>query len=144
LEGYSVQEVADFLEVAPRSVRRWWETFARFGWRGLSAQAAAGRPRKLDPTQEKIVLRWLQDKPTDFGFATELWTCQRLSQLIWQEWRIRLHPRYLPTWLRERGFTPQKPERVPRERDADEIGHWLANDWPRIKKKRPVRKRTSF
>lgn len=137
LEGYSVQEVADFLEVEPRSVRRWWRTFGRLGWQGLVASGGAGRPRKLSPTQEKIVVRWLQDNATDFGFSTELWTCQRLSLLIRQEWGIHFHPRYLPAWLRERGFTPQKPERVPRERDPEVIAHWLATDWPRIKKKRP-------
>jgi len=45
------------------------------------------------------VLRWLEDKPTDFGFDTELWTCRRLAQLIREEWDIELHPRYLPRWL---------------------------------------------
>ena len=137
LDGYSVQEVAEFLGVEPRSVRRWWQVFSRHGWQGLAARSGAGRPRKLDPTQEKIVLRWLQESPTAFGFATELWTCPRLSRLIRKEWGIRFHPGYLPTWLRQRGFTLQRPERVPRERDPETIAHWLATDWPRIKKKRP-------
>ena len=107
LEGDTVEEVADFLEVDGRSVRRWVQRFWEHGWEGLVANPVPGRPRKLSPTQEKIVLRWLQDCPTDFGFPTALWTCQRLAQLIWEEWRIRLNPRYLSRWLRERDFTPQ-------------------------------------
>ena len=135
LEGSSTEEVAEFLDVEVRSVQRWWRIFRQRGWKGLAATAGAGRPQKLTFTQEKIVIRWLQETPTDFGFTTELRTCRRLSGLIWQEWRIRLQPRYLPRWLRERGFTLQKPERVPRERDNEAIASWLATDWPRIKKK---------
>jgi transposase len=144
LEGSSSGEVAEFLDVELRSVQRWWRIFLQRGWKGLAATAGAGRPQKLTSTQEKIAIRWLQDKPTDFGFTTELWTCRRLSGLIWQEWRIRLQPRYLPRWLRERGFTLQKPERVPRERNHEAIARWLATDWPRIKKKRRRTKPTSL
>jgi transposase len=95
-----------------------------------------GRPRKLTTTQEKIVLRWLRDNPLEHGFATELWSAPRLAQLIQQEFGIHFNPRWLSAWLRDRGFTPQKPERVPRKRDPAEITEWLRTDWPRIKKKR--------
>ena len=95
-------------------------------------------------TQEKIVLRWLQDSPTQLGFATELWTCRRLAQLIGEEWGIRFNAEYLPRWLRARDFTPQKPQRVPRERDPEVIEAWLATEWPRIKKKRSAKGRISF
>jgi transposase len=144
LEGYSIDEVADFLEVHPRTVKRWMEVFRAAGWNGLASQSGAGRPCKLNALQEKIVLRWLRESPLEHGFATELWTASRLAQLIWEEWGIRFHRRYLPDWLRRRGLTPQKPQRVPRERDPEAIAAWLASDWPRIKKKRGVSVRASF
>lgn len=96
----------------------------------------SGRPPKLSHTQQKIVLRWVRDRPTEHGFATELWTAPDIAQLIEQEFGVILNPRYLSSWLRDRDFTPQKPQRVPRERDPEEIQRWLASDWPRIKKKR--------
>jgi transposase len=135
-EGYSVQEVADFLEVEPRSVRRWLATLRRHGAAGLAALPVPGRPRKLSASQEKIVRRWLGDCPTEHGFATDLWTAARLAQLIEQEWDIHFHPDYLTAWLRQRGYTPQKPRRVARERDDEAMRRWLAQDWPRIKKRR--------
>jgi transposase len=144
LDGDSTEEVAAFLEVDQRSVQRWLRAFEQHGWEGLVARPAVGRPRKLSRIQEKIVMRWLQESPTKFGFATELWSCQRLAQLIREEWGIVFHPEYLPRWLRERGFTPQKPQRVPRERNREEIADWLATEWPRIKKKRFVRGPRSF
>lgn len=144
LEGYPTEEVADFLEVDPRTVKRWWSRYREHGWEGLTMSGNAGRPPKLTPTQEKIVLRWLCDSPTEYGFATELWTASRIGQLIRQEWEIAFNARYLSAWLRARGYTPQKPQRIPRERDPDAIAAWLAKEWPRVKKKRADRKPISF
>jgi transposase len=135
LEGYSTQEVADFLGVDPSSVRRWVAALRDRGDSGLVARPASGRPPKLTTTQEKIVRRWLGDSPSEHGFDTELWTAPRLGRLIEEEFGIRLNPRYLSAWLRDRGFTPQKPQRAPRERDPKAIAAWLESDWPRIKKK---------
>jgi transposase len=135
-EGYSAEEIADFLGVAPRSVRRWAAAFRQRGAPGLAARPAAGRPPKLSRTQEKVVRRWLAGSPSEHGFPTELWTAARLARLIDEEWGIGFNPRYLAAWLRRRGFSPQKPQRVPRERDPQAIAAWLATDWPRIKKRR--------
>ena len=133
LEGYPTEEVAELLGVDPRSVRRWMAAYRQHGGSGLLARHAPGRPPKLTATQEKVVRRWLADSPTAHGFETELWTASRLGRLIQEEFGIRLHPRYLGAWLRDRGFTPQKPQRVPRERDPAANAAWLESDWPRIK-----------
>jgi transposase len=134
-EGYTAEEVASFLGVNPGSVRRWVAAFRCRGAAALAAQPVSGRPPKLTVTQEKIVRRWLADNPIDLGFATELWTAPRLGLLIEQEFGVHFHPHYLSGWLRQRGYTPQLPRRVPRERDEREIARWLAEDWPRIKRK---------
>jgi transposase len=135
-EGYSIAEVAEFLGVDPRSVRRWVAAFRRLGAAGLAAHPVPGRPPKLTPAQEKVIGRWLADDPMQHGFATALWTAPRLATLIEQEFGIRFHPDYLTAWLRRRDYTPQKPRRVHRERDDEAVAEWLAKDWPRIKKRR--------
>ena len=136
LDGITTEEVAEFLSVDVSSVRRWVRTFRRRGWTGLAAEPPSGRPGKLTRTQEKIVLRWLADSPTEFGFATELWSAARVAELIREEWGVHFNTRYLPRWLKLRGFSCQKPQRVPRERDDDVIAAWVQTDWKRIKKKR--------
>lgn len=133
-EGYSTQEVAEFLEVDPSTVRRWVATTTARGI-GRASGTGPGRPTKLTSTQEKIVFRWLSEPPTEYGFLTDLWSAPRLSQLIEQTFDIHFNPDYLGTWLRQRGYTPQKPRRVPRERDDKAITRWLVEDWPRIKRK---------
>lgn len=138
-EGYAAEEIADFLGVTPRSIRGWAAAYRALGPDGLAARPAPGRPPKLSCTQEKVVRRWLAESPTGFGFTTELWTAPRLARLIEQEWQVRLHPHYLPTWLRARGFSLQKPERVPRERDRQVLDRWRAEDWPRIRREAAAR-----
>lgn len=133
-DGYSVDDVADFFGVDPSSVRRWVGAFRCQGESGLLAHPVSGRPSKLTSTQEKIVGRWLNENPIALGFPTELWTASRLAHLIEQEFKVRFNPEYLTVWLRRHGFTPQKPRRVPRERDPSAIAAWLHHDWPRIKK----------
>src|SRR4051794_24862604 len=94
-EGYSVQDVADFLGVDSSSVYRWVAAVRSRGAAGLAAHPVPGRPPKLTTTQEKIVRRWLADNPTEHGFATELWTAARLDLLLEQEFGIHFHPHYL-------------------------------------------------
>src|SRR5262245_1986445 len=116
LDGYSTEEIADFLGVDPSSVRRWLSVFRDPGWPALAARPISGRPPKLTRPQEKVVLRWLKDSPTEHGFPTDLWTCPRLARLIAQAWGVAFRPEYLGRWLRARGHSPQRPRRVPRER----------------------------
>jgi transposase len=138
LDGYSADEIAEFLDVSPRTVWRWLALFDERGPEGLSSRPVPGRPPKLTTSQEKIIRRWLAEEPTKHGFATDLWTGPRLAELIGREFAIRLNPRYLCTWMRAHGFTPQKPQRVAREGDPEEVAAWLKFQWPRIKKKPDV------
>ena len=54
-EGYSTQEVADFLGVDPSTVRRWLAAFRDRGDAGLVAKPVSGRPGKLtlDPGEDR-------------------------------------------------------------------------------------------
>ena len=133
-EGYSQTEVARFLGVHVRSVRDWMARYRRDGDEGLAAKPQPGRPRRLTPEQERTALGWLARDPAEFGFATELWTAPRVAQVLRRTFGVTFHPRYLNEWLTARGISPQKPQRVPRERDQAEVDRWVAEEWPRIKK----------
>lgn len=134
-QGYTQVEVAQFLGVTPRSVRRWMHTYRTGGWDALQAKGRPGRPPHLTATQTATVLGWFRQSPTAFGFTTELWTARRVAQLIQQRFGVSFNHRYLSAWLTDRAITPQKPQRRARERDKERIDRWVTEDWPRILKK---------
>jgi transposase len=133
-DGYSPEEVADFLGVHLRTVFRWLARYRAHGPRGLLTVPHPPVKTKLDRRQENQVLRWLRQPATAFGFPTELWTSKRVAALIRQRFGVSFNANYLCTWLRRRQFSPQKPRRVPRERDEEEIARWLRADWPRLRR----------
>jgi transposase len=142
-EGWTQQAVAAFLGVHPVTVGKWVRAHRATGDEALAAKAHPGRARFLTDDQEQQVLGWLAQKPSAFGFATDLWTARRVAELIRQKFDVLFHPNYLREWLTTRGYSPQKPAKRARERKPQELTRWLAEDWPRIQKKRPPKRRTS-
>jgi transposase len=139
-EGWSQAEVASFLGVTSRALRGWLGRHRADPHHGLDAKPHPGRTPKLTAAQEAVVLSWFSQSPTTFGFAGELWTAARVARLIERFFAVHFHPHYVSAWLAERRITPQKPAFQPRERNQAAIDRWLAEDWPRLKKK-PTRKK---
>src|SRR5262245_37921839 len=135
LEGRTQKDVADFLGVSVRAVNGWVADHRRAGDDGLRAKPHPGRRPKLSGRQERSVLSWLARSPKAFGYPTDLWTTRRLAEVIAKRFGVRFNANYLAAWLTARGYTPQKPDDKAVERDNPGVARWLAEDWPRIKKK---------
>jgi transposase len=101
---------------------------------GLTGRPHPGAKPKLSRRQERSVLSWLSSSPEAFGYKSDLWTIQRLAEVIAKRFGVRFNANYLAAWRTRRGCTPQEPEVRPVERDAPAVARWLAEDWPRIKK----------
>jgi len=134
-EGLQPVEVAQRLGVDRRSVRRWKAAVRRGGPSALAARPASGRPpklaRRLRPRLEKLLLAGAEAA----GYTQDLWTCPRVAQLIAREFGVGYHVAHVGRLLRRLGWTPQRPRRLARERDEQQIQRWIKVDWPRIKKK---------
>jgi transposase len=143
LRGQTQSAVALALGVHPVTVAKWMARHRAEGDAGLAAKPTPGRPKYLSPDQDQQVRRWLAQKPTARGFPTDLWTARRVAELIRRKFGVAFHPHYLRAWLTRRGYSPQRPTRRPRQRNEAAIVHWVANDWPRIQKKRATPTPTS-
>lgn len=143
LDGHTQAAVAITLGVHSVTVAKWMARHRAAGDPGLAAKPTPGRPRFLTPEQDQQVRQWLAQKPTAHGFPTDLWTARRVAELIRREFGVAFHPHYLRAWLTQRGYSPQRPTRRPRQRNEATIFHWVANDWPRIQKKPATRTPTS-
>ena len=142
-DGWTQVQVANFLGVHWVTVAKWMAKHRSAGTAGLAARPTPGRPRFLTPQQERTVLSWLMDKPTDHGFRTDLWTARRVAELIRRRFGVVFHPDYLRPWLRQRGCSPQKPRRRAKQKNPEAIERWIKTDWPRMQKKRRPTKPTS-
>lgn len=135
-DGYTQREVAEFLGVHERTVRRWVAEYRENGEAGIAAKPHPGRTPKLKHSQVRQILNWLRKNPKSFGFSTELWTGARLVELIERKFKVKYHPRYITEWIVQHGFSFQKPQRQVKERDPTAILHFLQHDWPRLQNER--------
>jgi transposase len=140
LSGQTQATVAKVLGVHTVTVAKWMARHRADGDAGLALKPTPGRPSFLTDEQEQQVLQWLTQKPTAHGFRTDLRTSRRVADLIHRRLGVEYHPDYLRAWLRKRGFSPQKPRRRAKQKQQPVIDAWVAEDWPRIQKKRPKRK----
>jgi transposase len=133
-QGEDKDDVAYFLDVTRRSIDRWIRARRLRGDQALCAKPHPGAPSRLTPGQQRQVIGWISRSPTEFGYATELWTAARVAALIEKRLHVHYHPCYVSRWLLAHDITPQKPRRVPLERDEEAIDWWLGHIWPAIKK----------
>lgn len=143
LDGRTQADVADFLGVHPVTVAKWMAAYRTGGDEAVAAKPIPGRPRFLTDDQEAEVRSWLLQKPTAFGFRTDLWTAARVAQLIRDRLGVAFHPSYLREWLSKRGYSPQKPIRRAKQQDPVAIDAWLGQGYPAVQKKSPTTKPTS-
>jgi transposase len=134
-EGWSPADTAAFLGVHIETVRKWVRKHKASGADGLAGTPHPGRKPFLTPEQEAEALGWLTQKPTAFGFRTDLWTAARVAQLIEEKFAVTFHPNYLREWLTKRRHTPQKPVRRAKQRNPVAIASWLADEYPAVQKK---------
>jgi len=128
-------EIARLVGASLSSVKRWYRAWKDGGVAALTAKPHPGPTPKLSPDQKQELVVILKAGPIAAGYSTDLWTCARVAKVVRKKFRISYHPDHLGRILHDLGFSPQKPQQVAREQDAEAVERWRAKDWPRIKKK---------
>lgn len=133
--GWSQADVARELGVSRESVRRWADTVEEQGSEGLRRSARVGRPSRLAAADLERLGALLEQGPEVHGFGTNLWTCERVAELIDRHFGVRFHEAHVWRVLRRMGWSCQRPVGRALERDEEAIARWKRVEWPRIKKK---------
>ena len=134
-QGRTQAEVAHQLGVSRQSAHVWHTRFEQGGVDALRSRGPTGPDPKLSDAQLAQVEEALLAGAMASGFDTDLWTLERVAVVICQLTGVRYHPGHVWVILRHRlGWTLQRPERRASERDEQAIRHWVAHEWPRIKK----------
>jgi transposase len=130
-QGESPTLVARILGVRPTTIHR-WRRLARQP-HGLDSKPLPGPTPRLSDRQlgrlEQLLLRGAKSH----GWHNELWTADRVARLIRERFGVSYHPEHVRKILKSRlHWTSQKPKRQARERDAQEVERWQADELPRI------------
>jgi transposase len=132
-EGLAQAEIARRCGVSRTTAMRWHRAWLERGKKDLDP-LPRGRPNRLSKAKleriEKALLRGAQAH----GFSSELWTLERVAQVIERVADVRYHPGHVWRVLRSLGWSLQKPTTRARERDEVEIARWKKAEWPRLKK----------
>jgi transposase len=133
--GIHAAEVARQLGVSRQAASRWHGAWKAGGSNALTSRGPTGPTPRLSDAQLVEVEQALRKGAVANGFVGELWTLDRIALVIGRLTGVRHHPAHVWGILRYRlGWTVQRPRRRAAERDQAAIDHWVAADWPRIKK----------
>src|SRR3974377_144629 len=136
-EQLSLNEVARRIRCAASSVMRWRNEWQRRGDESLKVGFSPGRPRRLTQRQERRLVRVLLKGAIASGYRTELWTTNRVAEVITKNFQHPCHFNTAGQLLHRLGGTHQKPERRALERKEKANERWKRKDWPRVKKTPP-------
>src|SRR2546426_7990378 len=132
--GSSPAEVARVLGVSRQSTSRWHRAWAEGGSAALASSGKRGRSARLSSAQLKEGELALRKGARSQGYATDLWTLDRVGGVIESVTGVAYHRGHVWKVLRSLGWSRQRPARQATERDDEAIAAWVKTTWPRVKK----------
>jgi transposase len=134
-QGITPAEIARRLGVWHQIVSDWRSRWRQSGRDGLRAAGRAGRLPKVTREQLDQVEAELAKGAEANGYANDLWTLQRVAEVIERMTGVQYHPARVWHILRyELGWSWQRPARRATERSDDAIHQWMKKRWPQLKK----------
>ncbi len=133
-QGHPQAEVVRRFRVSRPSAHRWYQAWRRGGARGLKGAGRAGRRPRLSVADRQQLEAALLRGPRAWGFRTELWTLERIVQVIGKVAHVSYS--LSQTWrvLQQLGWSRQRPARRAKERNEEAIASWVQRRWPQVKK----------
>jgi transposase len=128
--------------VCHQIVSDWRTAWRRSGRDGLRAAGRAGRLPKVTREQLDQVETELTKGAAANGYANDVWTLQRVAEVIERVTGVHYHPARVWHILRHGlGWSWQRPARRATERNDDAIHRWVKKRWPQLKKGQSARTR---
>jgi transposase len=134
-KGWTQQRISDALDVTQGAVSQWLKKAEEGGVEKLRNMKRSGAPSRLTSSQKLELPKLLSKGAESYGFRGEIWTCERVGEVIRWHYGVSYHPAHVSRILRSLGWSLQKPKRRAKQRNEDEIRDWLEEKWPEIRKK---------
>jgi transposase len=130
-QGERIADISRFLGVSPQSICK-WINLSRSG-SPLRQKPTGGRPRRIQDEELGKLEKLLEQGAKAHGWNNDLWTTNRVKELIRRE--LGIDYSYNHTWYLIRnylGWTSQKPITRYGERNEEEIQKWQTSTFKKI------------
>jgi transposase len=133
-EGWKQRDIAQALGVSTGAVSQWLKRGREGGVEGLRRRPPPGAPSRLRKDQRARLPELLARGAPAYGFRGDMWTCARVTKVIYREFGVRYHPAHVSCLLKKSRLTLQKPLRQADQRNEEAIRSWKEERWPKLKK----------
>ena len=131
-QGATQADVVRRLGVSRNSASRWYHLWRSGGKNALRSERRAGRPRRLSKEQLEGIEKELLKGAAAHGYDTDLWTLERVAEVIEKTTGVSFHPNHVWRVLKRLGWSLQRPARKAKERDSRAVRRWTKKCWPTI------------
>jgi transposase len=108
-DGLNNSEIGRRLKVCNQTVSRRRKQYLAGGEQALHKAGRAGRMPWLSPADQQRLVKLFSTGPERLGYEKPRWTCDRVAQLIEDEFGIRYHAGHIWKILRQLHWSPQGP-----------------------------------
>lgn len=134
-QGWKQVLIAEALGVTQGAVSQWIKNGRANGVGALAAKYAPGATPRLSAAQRGQLPELLTRGAAAWGFRGEVWTRERVAEVIRREFGVTYDPAHVSRVLQACGWTSQKPARRATQRNEAAIEKWRVEAWPKLKKK---------
>lgn len=131
------KQASELYRLSVNGVQRIWKRYKEKGYRGLTSKKRGVQGgKKITGKQAAEVRQLIKDKlPDQLKLAYGLWTREAVAQLILNRYGIELSRWQVGRYLKQWGYTPQKPISKAFEQKPEKVKQWLETEYPSIKKR---------
>jgi transposase len=133
-QGWSQRRIAEALGISEAAVSQWIQRVRDGGVQALRHRRPPGAPRRLAAEPLARLPALLRRGPEAYGFRGQVWTRNRIAEVMRVEFGVVYHPTHVGRLLKVLRWSPQKPMRRARQRDEVAIAQWRDETWRAIKK----------
>jgi len=108
-QGLSPPQIAQRVLFSSRTVLRYIERYEAAGLSGLLSRPRPGRPRRVTPAYEALLIEVVEQEPRSLGLAFSNWTTANLSAYLAQRTGIKIKARQVENYLKAHGFRLRRP-----------------------------------
>jgi transposase len=134
-EGRTQREIAGILDVTEAAVSKWLAAARRGGPKALRSHPAPGPAPRITDEQLRMIPDLLSHGAEAYGFRGDVWTCERVAGVIYQEFGAPYSTSQVSRLLKRLQWTPQVPISRAIQRDEAAIERWRIESWPALKEK---------